>query len=346
MNLAFSVFTRCLTSKICLAAVLPPAARFAVCLCLFFAMNITSSHAQQNNWLLTRPAGSTGDLNAVFFADSKRGWVGGDAGALLRTTDEGATWISQVLSVNASVTDIHFQTKEDGCLVAGSAVLCTTDGGGSWMETAQLSPKNFDGLTPDLLSITFANKRRGVIVGSLARGDAVLDSLVLLSEDGGATWARIVVPTKNELIDVDFTNNEQALIVGAGGTILFTQDGGRTWASQNSGTQATLYGVEFRGGRLGWAVGERGTILRTTSGGDAWLPLRPSVRSTLLGVRFTSDEKGFAIGRGGAILRSIDGGDTWLRQESRTRENLYALYPSKEQWWVVGGKGVLLRQER
>ena len=41
-----------------------------------------------------------------------------------------------------------------------------------------------------------------------------------------------------------------------------------------------------------------------------------------------------------------DGGQTWLAQESRTRQNLYALYFDKKTGWAVGGDGLVLRYER
>jgi len=299
----------------------------------------------QKTWSVARTADGD-DFNSVHFADSRRGWIVGDAGTVLRTTDEGATWVSQTLGTKASISDISFRTKDDGCLVAGASVFCTADGGGQWRETTKFNPKNFGGLTPELTSLTFANKRRGIIVGSLVRRDAVLDSLVLLTEDGGETWRRVVVETKDEMIDVDFAGDERALAVGAGGTILRTENGGRSWSLQASGTRAVLYNVEFRSGRKGWAVGAGGTILRTTNGGETWTAARSGVRSTLLGVRFTNDDDGVAVGRGGVILRTEDGGNAWARQESGTTENLFALYASKDVWWAVGAKGILLRQER
>lgn len=304
------------------------------------------SHAQDAGWTLTRPNGNAIDFNAVHFVDSKRGWIAGDAGLIMRTTDEGATWAIQSLPIKDTISDIHFRTKEDGCLVAGSLILCTIDGGTSWTETARFTPANFGGLAPELLSVSFADKRRGIAVGSLSRRDAVLDSLALLTDDGGATWKRIVVPTKAELIDVDFAGDEHGLIVGAGGTVLSTRDGGRTWVAQRSGTQSVLYGVESRSERMGWVVGERGTILRTVDGGETWSPVRSPVRTSLLSVRFVNSDDGFIAGRGGVILRSGDGGRTWLRQETRTTDNLYALHIAKKIGWAVGGKGSLLRYER
>jgi photosystem II stability/assembly factor-like uncharacterized protein len=324
-----------------LAALKP--ATFLFFLILFVAMPFDAN--AQKIWTVARTADAD-DFNAVHFADSRRGWIVGDGGIVLGTTDEGATWARQTVETKASISDISFRTKDDGCLVAGASVFCTSDGGARWRETTKFNSANFGGLTPELTSLTFANKRRGIIVGSLVKRDAVLDSLVLLTEDGGGTWRRVVVPTKNEMIDVDFAGDERAWAVGAGGMILRTEDGGRSWTAQSSGTRVVLYNVEFRSNRKGWAVGAGGTILRTANGGETWSAARSNVRSTLLGVRFINDDDGRIVGRGGVVLGTKDGGNTWARQESRTTENLFALYATKDQWWAVGAKGILLRQER
>ena len=54
------------------------------------------SCAAQGSGLGRRAAGLAGkDLNAVYFTDSKRGWVGGDGGLVLHTEDGGRTWSRQ-----------------------------------------------------------------------------------------------------------------------------------------------------------------------------------------------------------------------------------------------------------
>jgi photosystem II stability/assembly factor-like uncharacterized protein len=104
--------------------------------------------------------------------------------------------------------------------------------------------------------------------------------------------------------------------------------------------------VDFRDERVGWAVGERGTILRTTDGGQSWFTISVPVRSTLLSVQFADEDQGWIVGRGGTILRSEDSGRTWVRQESRTNQNLYALFVDKKNGWAVGGDGTVLQYER
>src|SRR3712207_3735083 len=67
------------------------------------------------------------DLNAVYFSDSKRGWVGGDGGLVLHTEDGGRTWAGQALETKESISDVYFRDKEDGYLLAGSRIFTTED---------------------------------------------------------------------------------------------------------------------------------------------------------------------------------------------------------------------------
>ena len=104
--------------------------------------------------------------------------------------------------------------------------------------------------------------------------------------------------------------------------------------------------MDFRNEKNGWVVGERGTVLRTIDGGATWSKIPVPVRNTLLSVQFVDDDNGWIVGRGGVVLRSSDGGLTWLQQDSKTEQNLYALYFEKKNGWAVGGAGIVLQYER
>lgn len=304
--------------------------------------------AQGEGWKGTRHGTAGKDLNTVYFADTKRGWIAGDDGLVYRTEDSGRSWIKQPVGTNDQINDLYFRDKEDGYLVAGNRILVTNDSGRTWREARQFSPADFGGAVPELYSVRFASKKKGWLVGSVSRREVVTDSLVFFTQDGGASWRAQLVPSRDELIHLDFADEKRGWIVGDKGTILATTDGGASWARQRANTNATLYHVDFVDDDRGWAVGARGTILRTENGGETWTTvIVPGLqRTTLLSVQFVNDEQGWAVGRGGVVLRSDDGGRTWVQQESRTKQNLYALFVNKKQGWAVGGDGMVLQYER
>lgn len=321
--------------------------RLTQCSIAFLVVLATAFAARaQQGWIATKVSSSTGDLNTVFFLDSKRGWVGGDNGFLGRTDDGGSTWVRQTVATNAAINDIYFRDKEDGFLIAGNTIFVTHDNGTQWSEARRFLPSEFDGATVELYSVRFSSKKKGWVVGSVSKRDRVIDSILVYTDNEGETWQRQRAPTQSELIHIDFDNDRRGWIVGAEGTIMNTVDGGQTWNRQTSGTNATLYHTEFRNDKRGWAVGERGTTLRTTDGGITWTPVTAGISSTLLSVEFVSDDEGWVVGRSGTILRTDDAGVSWIQQEATVKNNLYALHFNKKIGWAVGGNGMILRYER
>jgi photosystem II stability/assembly factor-like uncharacterized protein len=288
-----------------------------------------------------------GDLIAVHFTSSTRGWIAGDNGFLASTTDGGRNWTEHKLNIKEDINEIYFRNSDNGYLVAGRKMFVTSDAGRNWRETAIVNPGDVRIGTPEFLSIRFADKRRGIIVGSvLNQNDDVIDSLVMRTEDGGETWHRIIVPTKTELFHLDFVGSSKVWLVGDRGVILYSNDAGRTWLRQHSGTERALYNVDFRDSNDGWAVGGRGTILRTENGGRTWELVPTSFPATFMRVDFADDKNGWIVGHGGTILRSGDRGKTWVKQESGTASSLYGLFMDKRFGFAVGEAGVIIAHVR
>lgn len=315
---------------------------------LFVFLAGQTFHAQ-TGWQ-TLKSGSPSDLVAVYFTSAERGFIAGDKGYFAQTTNGGKTWTKQFIYTEEDINEIYFRNENNGYVVAGKKMFLTDDAGRSWREIKIYDPKNFRNATPEFLSVRFADKKRGLIVGSLInKDDEVVDSLVLRTDDGGETWARIIVPSKLELIHLDFVNSSRGWIVGDKGLILTTQDGGINWRKQDSGTDKTLYNVDFRDSQEGYAVGGNrgiGVILRTGNGGETWETVKTNFSKTFLRVDFADDKNGWIVGYGGTILRSNDKGKTWIKQESGTKENLYGLYMFKKYGYAVGAKGAVVQYQK
>lgn len=306
------------------------------------AVCVTNVADAQSGWTVRRVPSGNRDLNAAFFNDSKRGWIGGDDGYLARTEDGGASWIEQRLPTRNSINDIYFVSKEKGFVLSGETIFTTEDTGMVWKQAQTFSPADFRGAAPELYSLRFDGKKRGWAVGSVSRDDRVVDSILAITRDGGLSWQVLQAPSRQELIHIDFVDDKNGWIVGAGGAVLRTTDAGESWTRQTSGTEVTLYHIDFRNKKQGLAVGERGTILATENGGESWSRVTSPSRSTLLSVQFVSERDAWIVGRGGTILRSGDGGRTWTEQESGVKQNLYAMFMMKKTGWAVGSAGLML----
>ncbi len=316
-----------------------------------FILSISASLVlAQSGWTSTRVE-SPGDLIAVFFTSSERGFIAGDDGYLGVTRDGGRTWTREPLNVKGNITEIYFRNDDNGYLVAGKDMFITKDGGRSWQKTLIVKTSDFRGTTPEFLSIRFANKKLGFAIGSVLKvykddDVRVIDSLVMRTNNGGEDWSRVILPTKAELFHMDFVNDERGWIVGADGLILTTDDSGLNWTIQKSHTTKDLYNIFFRDSKNGFAVGEGGTVLRTENGGENWEIIKTAFPKTFLRVDFADEKNGWIVGKDGIILRSSDKGRTWIKQESNTKEDLYGLFMTKKYGWAVGANGTVIEYQR
>src|SRR5215208_4390914 len=128
---------------------------------LLLILLLSVSLAQTTGWTATRRGQKGKDLNAVYFADTKRGWIAGDNGLLSRTKDGGRTWSSHAAGVTEAINDIYFRGKDDGYLLSGSRIYGTSDGGEAWRELREFQRRDFEGATPELYSIRFSGKKNG-----------------------------------------------------------------------------------------------------------------------------------------------------------------------------------------
>src|SRR5438067_3185858 len=164
---------------------------------LLFLMVAQAANAQRG-WIL-HSAVEKGDLVAVYFTSSSKGWIAGDNGYLASTTDGGRTWTKYPLNTTEDINEIYFRNDDHGYLVAGRKIFITSDAGRTWQETRIYRAGDFGSGTPIFLSIRFSDKKRGFAIGALhSREDRVIDSLVMRTEDGGETWRRVIIPSKTE----------------------------------------------------------------------------------------------------------------------------------------------------
>lgn len=296
----------------------------------------------QNSWTESKIE-KAGDLITVYFSSAEKGWVAGDKGYLASTNDGGRTWVKYPLNTTEDINEIYFRNEKNGYLVAGRKMFLTNDAGLTWRETLIYRPGEFRVGTPEFLSIRFADKKYGYIIGSLLnrKGD-VIDSLLMRTDDEGMTWHRQIAPTKAELFHLDFNGTSHGWIVGDKGVILATTDRGETWQLQRSGTTRALFSVHFRDNKEGHAVGGGGTILRTEDGGQNWIAVKTAINSTLKRVDFSDDKNGWIAGFNGTILRTQDRGRSWQKVETGTASRLFGLNIERRFGYVVGEDGVFL----
>ena len=147
---------------------------------ILFCFSGTSIFAQ-NYWSKIQSPTSN-DLNTLYFIDSLRGYVAGDSGLILYTSNGWVNWIQQQSNTDRNIIDLFFLNEDLGLAVAWfegilpfvTFILKTTDGGNNW--TASQFRQN------DILmySIYFVDSLKGFTGGN--------PGAIFKTTDGGANW--------------------------------------------------------------------------------------------------------------------------------------------------------------
>jgi photosystem II stability/assembly factor-like uncharacterized protein len=149
-------------------------------------------------------------LKGVWFSTENLGWACGDNGAIYKTIDGGASWISQVQSTNFE--GIQFFGSNYGYVVgADGTLLRSSNGGTDWNPLTT-------NITSTLKDIVLFTSTYAWIAGG--------DGTVLKTSNGGVEWFQQTTATTNSLNALSIATIAVGYTVGDGGVILKTTNGG------------------------------------------------------------------------------------------------------------------------
>ena len=278
---------------------------------------------------------TTTDLTSVFFVDANTGWIAGENGTILHTTDGGLLWRTQNVPTAVDLESISFANANQGWAVGDSGVILHTENGGiTWsLQTS--------GLITDLKSVFFIDATTGWVAGSGGR--------LLKTTSGGALWAP---PTSRVfLIDFNtifFTDASIGRLLGGLTNILSTLDGGSLWTVGQplppEISEGPLNSIFFLDTTTGWSVGDN-SIVKTTTGGALWERQEFTPFTFLNSVFAVDANNAWTVGSGATILRTSDGGASWDREESGIplgTELNSVFFADSDDGWAVGEEGEIV----
>ncbi|MFA6481742.1 MAG: YCF48-related protein [Bacteroidales bacterium] len=285
-------------------------------------------------------SGTKSILRGVSIHQNGTGWiVGSSSGSVLKTMDNGLTWVNQPTGISKSYYVVE---TRDGvnCIIAGySGTVCiTSDGGATWTNRPTSSTKSIKALYTDGNGLIYTGHDGGIIQKST---------------DNGLTWTNQPTPTTSEIADIKFFGNT-GIAVSTWGKVLRTTDAGATWTMttfEDTGNlkiisildannmliwgQASKTLVSTNGGasfamrsnstdKIGWmndlfikpngyflGVGERGLLFKSTNGTD-WSIKTNGFIENIQDIWFTDNLEGFIAGGDGLLMKTTDGGVTWV----------------------------------
>ena len=301
--------------------------------------------------------GQSAVLTDVWFMDAEHGWIAGQAGYVLSTSDGGATWTKTTMKGRVNLTSVSFADTEHGFASgnwwtsedigkAGPLLFSTSDGGATWKKSRVLA-----GVNGEMDHVVAIDADTACAVGCTSEMEHY--GVVVRTTSGGSSWLTQLKQSGNKttvLTGVDFFDADTGWASGYGahsghGVVLATTDGGATWRKQMTPQSAWLTKICFADAQHGWACADK-SVLRTTDGGATWAKVAV-VRGRdkdIEDVYFVDVQHGWAVGASGTIWASADGGATWTAQTSGVKSVLLAVaFVSAEQGWVVGEDNVVLK---
>jgi len=250
-------------------------------------------------------------------------------------------WQVIPLPTQEKLFDIGFtDSPEHGWIVGSNATLLETiDGGENW------NPKTIgldDLQNIRLTSVSFYGKE-GWIVGE--------PSILLHTDDEGQSWTRIPLSAKlpgapNTIIALGANSAEMTTDIGA---IYQTQDGGLNWKAQVEDALGVVRNISRSADGKYVAVSAKGNFYSTWEPGQkAWVGHNRENSRRLENMGFANDGRLWMLARGGQLrFSNPENPEEWeepINPEYATSWGLLDLaYRTKEEIWVSGGSGNLLR---
>lgn len=217
-------------------------------------------------------------LFAVDFVDAQNGWIVGNHGWIVRTSDGGATWRVSALPImnSASLYGVKFLDSQHGFVVGDNPV---------WEALMD------ETITSDQISNMYE------------------------TTDGGATWRAVPTGVNYSLYDIHFRNEREGWAVGGESSVVRTVDGGATWqvvdvtsAFTQSQKRSHLFKIADDGQTI-WLTGHEGVLIKLT--GDQVQRVETNTRVWLAAAAFGKTGAAVVAGAWGTLLVSGDGGGGW-----------------------------------
>lgn len=277
------------------------------------------------DWSVQYTDNTQGSFQEIQFTDLNNGWVVGDSGKILKTTNGGANWTPVT---NAGITT----DSKNNCLFFLNAntgwignhpngnpriVLHTVNGGATW--STQNVPNQYA-----ILSIYFIDANNGWLTSDYGQ-------IAHTTTGGGSGWVLQTNPSA-KAGKVQFVSPTEGWI-SSGGQLLHTTNAGANWAVVTPFPNDTVISSTGASNMWwvnqthGWKLNSFGTgssdlhgtvIYQTINGGSTW---GRNVLSTAAGdlgmqVQFVDENNGWASifnfsDMNMSLLRSSDGGNNW-----------------------------------
>jgi photosystem II stability/assembly factor-like uncharacterized protein len=221
---------------------------------LFLLVAVLIATAQLYSQWVQQTSPTTNSLEGIYFINSTTGFVTGNGGLIMKTTNGGVNWVVQTTPTLTPINGIYFFDANTGIAVCGNystnvcAILKTTNGGTNWVSkfvNTRISLRN---------TIQFINPNTGYVGGWSG------DTALIKTTNGGENWQKVYVSGAVGIDKIDFIDANTGYMAGYGmdgkPSVLKTTNSGLNWTKIYSHTNAIMFmSMCFVNLNTGWVVG-------------------------------------------------------------------------------------------
>lgn len=305
---------------------------------LFFTLSL-SALLGQNGVEFLSPTPTASVMTDIVVVDKNTAWASGTLGTVLKTTDQGKTWMQIKSGEDSWYTSLYAIDAEKVFITSWNQnLLSTTDGGKTW-KSQQVGKLFYQ------KKIQFTDAKNGFLLGSKEISENELEPVIQLwtTTDGGATWNERNAALLIDPADFLFFTPEIGIAIvqtsdGSNNDNIYrTTDGGVTWNAVKIPLNLDISSISSTDAKTGFLVADspvnnddnyisKMVLLKTVDAGATWASIDlPISASSNEGkephfVRFMDNNTGWVIKSNphsetsrSDLLRTDDGGKTWKK---------------------------------
>lgn len=257
-----------------------------------------------DKWYLTYSYPTEKSFNCVRFTNNSHGFICGDDGILLRTTDAGNNWETIFLNASYNLNNIYFLDKSVGYICGnGGFIIKTTNSGLNWNRI-------FYDKKTNLKEIMFSSQDIGIVISN--------KNHLSVTSDNGNNWQDISLDKELEIIRIlNVTKHRIQLNCkdSIQSYILESVNLGLTWTKTIAFKKAVPYMFFENSINHTNVYYDKNSIYTNSDGDNIWklMYFQNEAEITMIKQFFNNF---YAVGKNGLIILSTNYGKSWKVENS------------------------------
>ena len=321
-------------------------------ICFYLVLLFNCSELKANDYWNRISSPLNTNYYNCFFIDQNTGWISGDSGIIIKTTNAGISFdiyntgiINKTESMffvnNTTGWATAIESDPDSSEFSGTIILNTTDGGLNWSRTMYPDTSVF------LPVIYFTDPLNGYMGG--------FGSTIVYTTNAGINWTKSFTDSSGifyPVLSIKFLDHLNGYACGGifdiAGVVWNTTDGGRIWSRKIVGPEPFRDMYIFNSDKTFLSGGDfkfGASIAKTFNSGVNWQTEFLGFFGVGVSMDFrTSYEGWISLGFAGKFCYTLDSGNTWTEIYTPDTNKINDIqFTDSLHGWSVGDNGMILK---